>query len=207
MKICKMMSAFVLPVMASTCFGVAHANTITGNLWHVPESISQSAIPANVPGTTPDITFDVNAPLDFSAVNATVGTWLSSGGAFNISENTAGTLSSLMDNGNLGTLVEFTGVVSVTSGQQFTVTHDDGVTLILGGLDLGFDPGPTVPFTSIATYTGPSGGVPLQLVYGECCGGEAVLQVTPGVPIPPPVWLVGSGLLGLIGIARRKTGA
>jgi len=43
------------------CVGNAHANTITGNLWHVPEVTSQNAIPANVPGTTPDVTFDVNS--------------------------------------------------------------------------------------------------------------------------------------------------
>ena len=32
-------------------------------------------------------------------------------------------------------------------------------------------------------------------------------DVTPAVPIPPSVWLFGSGFLGLIGIARRKKAA
>lgn len=118
-----------------------------------------------------------NSPLDFSGYGATVSTWLANGGAFNISQNTAGTLSSFMDNGGVGTLVNFSGVVSVTSGEQFTVAHDDGLTLIINGLDLGFDTGPTAPVTSTATYTGPSGNFPFQLVYGECCGGDAVLQV------------------------------
>ena len=48
-------------------------------------------------------------------------------------------------------LVQFTGFVSVTAGQQFQVAHDDGLTLIIGGIDLGFNPGPTSPVVSTAT--------------------------------------------------------
>jgi hypothetical protein len=157
--------------------GVAQANTISGSLWHVPEAISLNAIPANVPGMTPDVTFDVNSPFSFSGSGAKVGTWLGSSSAFNITENTPGTLTSLMDNGIQGTLVQFMGQVTVSSGQTFTVTHDDGLTLIIGGINLGFSPGPTAPVTSTKTYSGPSGTFPFQLVYGECCGGPAVLQV------------------------------
>ena len=131
--------------------GTAHANTISGSLWHVSEATSQNAVPANVPGTTPDVTFDVNSPFNFSGTSATVGFWLASSAAFNVVENTAGTLASLMDNGTQGTLVEFLGQVTVTNGQTFTVTHDDGLTLIIGGIDLGFNPGPTAPTTTTRT--------------------------------------------------------
>jgi hypothetical protein len=168
-----------------------------------------NAIPANVPATTPDVVFDVTSPLDFSGDSTTVGLWLASGGAFNIVENTAGTLASLMDNGTQGTLLEFTGFVTVTTGQTFTVTHDDGLTLIIGGLDLGFNPGPTSPVVTVATYTGPSGTFPFQLVYGECCGGPAVLQVdlpfisTPGIPEPGTLLLLGAALSAAV-VRRRK---
>ena len=189
--------------------GTAQANTISGNLWHVSEATSQNAIPANVPGTSPDVTFQVNSPFNFFGTSVTVWTWLGNGSAFNIIENTAGTLASLMDNGSQGTLLEFLGFVTVANGQTFTVTHDDGLTLIIGGIDLGFNPGPTAPITSIATYTGPSGNFPFQLVYGECCGGPAVLQVElpfsdiPGVPEPSTWLLFGSGLAGLA-VWKRK---
>ncbi|HRX36394.1 MAG TPA: hypothetical protein P5337_08345 [Aestuariivirga sp.] len=191
---------------------LAHANTITGQLWHVPEATTLNAVPGNVPGTTPDVVFDVLSPMNFNATNATVGDWLASGSAFNIVENTAGTLASLMDNSTIGTILNFTGFVSVVTGQQFTVTHDDGLSLIIGGIDLNFNPGPTAPTQSVATYTGPSGNFAFQLVYAECCGGPAVLQIdlpfsnAPPVPVPMamPLLLSGFGMLGFFGWRRRK---
>jgi len=195
-------------IFSLLCIGSAQANFITGDLWRVSEATAQNATIANIPATSPDVVFEVNSPINFSATGATIGTWLASGSAFNIVENTAGTLAALMDNLTLGTLVYFNGFVTVTNGETFTVTHDDGLTLTIGGIDLGFNSGPTAPVTSTATYTGPSGNFPFQLVYTECCGGPAVLQVDlpfrdNTIPEPASAALFSLGLLG-VGLTRRR---
>lgn len=76
-----------------------------------------------------------------------------------------------------GSILEFTGFVTVTHNETFTVTHDDGLTLIIGGMDLGFSPGPTSPVMTTATYTGPTGTFAFTLVYGECCSGYQALAL------------------------------
>ncbi len=187
--------------------GAQAANTAHGKLWHVPEALTFNAVPANVPLTPADVEFDVLSPFNFSGSSTTVGNWLASSAAFNIAEATAGTLASLMDDGTVGTMLEFQGQVTVTNGMQFTVTHDDGLTLIIGGVDLGFNAGPTAPTQSTATYNGPSGTFAFQLVYAECCGGPAVLQVdlpfVAGVPEPETYALMFGGL-GLVGFMARR---
>lgn len=103
-------------------------------------------------------------------------------------------------------MLSFTGTVSVTHNQTFTVTHDDGLTLIIGGLDLGFNPGPTAPTTTII-YTGATGNFPFQLVYGECCGGSAVLQISlplNAVPEPETYAMMVAGLAALGWVSRRR---
>ncbi len=178
-----------LVVLGSPRSASATTATISGRLWLVSSTVAGNAVPANIPATTPDVTFDVNSPIDFAEYSSsTVGQWLSSGGAFNVVENTPGALSSSV---NTGTLVAFGGVVSVTNGETFTVTHDDGLTLIIGSTNLGFSAGPTAPITSTATYTGPTGIFGFQLVYGELSGAPAVLQVdlplaTPTIALNPP---------------------
>lgn len=187
-------------VMVGLLTGIASAAPITGQLWKVPDAIAQDAIPANIPATAPDVTFDVNSPLNFT-VPGTVNQFLLSGGAFNIS-GSASVLASPIS----PSLIEFMGLVTVTNGQTFTVTHDDGLTLIIGALTVINAPGPTGPVLTTVTYTGPSGTLPFTLVYGECCGGSAVLQISlplqpgpTGVPEPGALTLVTSGglLLGL----------
>jgi hypothetical protein len=115
--------------------GTAKATVITGSVYEVPEATSQNAVPANIPAGPADVTFDVNSPLNFNATGATIGAWLASGGAFNIVD-IGGVLGDLMDDGTHGVFVVFTGLVTVLTGQTFTVTHDDGLTLIIGGIDL-----------------------------------------------------------------------
>jgi VPDSG-CTERM motif len=207
-------SVLAAMVAASLTTIGAQANTVTGNLYKVPESVvnsSTGANPSNVPGGTPDVTFDVTAPgINFNS-GASVQSFLNSGGAFNIVENTAGTLASAMDNFITGTIIDFKGLVTVTTGQTFTVTQDDGLYLSIGGNVLaGIFAGPTAPITKTLTYSGPSGTFPFEMVYTECCAGSAVLQISlpfssgPSVPEGGSTLALLGGALALLGTVSRR---
>jgi hypothetical protein len=134
-------------------------------------------------------------PID---ITYTVAGFLASGGATAITN--PGMLTGQLSNtgNNTGTLFEFTGTVSVTNGEMFTVSHDDGLTLIIDGVTVINQPGPTSPTITTATYSGPTGNESYTLVYGECCSSPAVLNVNlpfqEGVPGP----VAGAGLPGLV---------
>lgn len=187
--------------LSTLLVGSAYGASITGQLWAVSDSVAQNATLANVPTTAPSVTFQVNSPLNFT-VAGTVDQWLLSGGATNITGSSADLSRPISPS-----LLEFKGIVTVTTGETFTVTHDDGLTLQIGGANVIVAPGPTGPVQTTQTYTGPSGTLPFTLVYGECCGGQAVLQIDlpfqSAVPEPASYAVVAGGL-GLIALLRRR---
>lgn len=182
----------------------AEANVITGSLWENQTAAAGDATLANIPGTPANVTFTVNSPLNFNSNGSsdyTIGSWLATGGA---TINTgAGESGNTMNN----TIIEFTGTVSVTHGETFTVEHDDGLTLKIGSDTVIDAPGPTSATLTTETYTGASGNETFTLVYGECCGPPAVLNVSlplTAAPEPGSLPLLGTGLLLLgLGAAWR----
>jgi len=63
-------------------------------------------------------------------------------------------------------------------------------------------------FEGIVGFAAAGSGVPLGTEFMVDLGGQLFEgTVSSVVPIPPSVWLFGSGFLGLVGIARRKKAA
>ncbi len=192
---------------AGLLLGATASADILGSIWEFPSDTGPgNAIPANVPGTTPTVTFDLpGTSIDFqSGTKYTIGEFLTSGGA-TITSGASHAGDTLDD-----TLFNITGTVSVTTGETFTAGHDDGLTLIIGTDTVISAPGPTGFSPTTGTYTGPSGNFAFQLVYGECCGAPGDLEVaglalvSSPVPEPTSVILMVTVLLGLVFVTRKR---
>ncbi len=203
--------------------GLAHAATVSGELWEVTNTEASNATPAEIaslPAGLAGATFTVPSgnlsfnPTDSSSIY-TLGPWLATGGVASATyiNGAASTDNMAGPSGNAGTLFQFTGSVTVTNGETFTAAHDDGLTLIIDGLTVISAPGPTSAVLTTDTYTGPSGTYAFDLVYGECCGPPAELVVnlpfTAATPLPAalPLFASGLGVVGFLGLRRKRKAA
>jgi len=85
---------------------------------------------------------------------------------------------------------------TVTNGPYFTLAYNDGVT---GWRQADGVSCSTSTDTCHLTWSGTNSG-------GTILGVDLKQTVPPSaVPVPAAVWLFGSGLIGLVGVARRKT--
>jgi len=130
---------YLAAVAVASLAGVCAQAQVVGQLWKVSEGVAEDATIANyntVSASTPDVTFNVaNGSLNFSAGgnNYTPDHFITSGGGTVISDDGFGSQAMGVFNGNsqdYGTLISFSGQVTLTAGEQFTVGHDDGLTLV-----------------------------------------------------------------------------
>jgi hypothetical protein len=141
------------------------------------------------------------------------------GGNFDVWFDTTADYSFLGDSGFTNGDSLISGTISGGSGSflpAFGVGFSD-VDLIIGAFSYDqnvYEPDTIVGGDSIFTLklnntgTGPTAGV--TGVLGNAVGTGDILMEADGnlkleaVPVPPAVWLFGSGLLGLVGVARRR---
>jgi hypothetical protein len=195
-----LLTAMTLAICTMVGSAASHADFV-GSVWvNVPDAAGNATIAQAGTLGAPDATFRT-AGIAFAtgdSTSTTVGDFLASGGAICTG---AGCASILNDAYFLITpAVDF---LATAPGGVAAITHDDGVQLA-GSIDgLIIDsPDPTAPTTDTGPFTGPQF---IQLSYGECCGGPAVLIANLGQVMPEPASLavLGAALVGF-GVMRRR---
>jgi hypothetical protein len=205
------MRRLLLGLVASTALFTAGAASAALNVsvWVDQQFTAEHATFANVAALGAADATTTLPFLDFDTNNSSVTT---------IDQFLGSSIGGLIGNHALNNSVFlFTGSLFLNAGNNaFVVPHDDGLQLNIDGIGLVVDePGPTGEVdTPFNVDGGPSGGNHnFQVVYGECCGGPAVIRfivndahVTGGAP-EPATWglmLLGFGSAGAM-LRRRRT--
>lgn len=159
------------------------------------------------------------ALVNFTLTGETI--YADAGNLFGLSNGSLITVAGTFDDsvliGGLGTVYfdpDNSGNTFTITAGNFSYTNADDDSYAFGGyptLDFSGGPLPTLDFwhtgsTDFISQIGQFDGYDGITSPGTVSGVWTQFEMTP-VPVPAAVWLFGSGLLGLVGIARRKSAA
>ena len=201
----------------------ALTSVVTGTVYLQTNSGNNSVV---VPATgTLEGTFQSNS-INFSVTNQTdtLGQYLTSGGAFNITIPNTGNGGLLTQMSSFGGTtsspalnptptgpgfsyeIVYTGNATLAPGETVKVNHDDGIVLVVNGSTVINSPSPTVVTTD--SYTNGGGAltnVAFTLYYEATHGNPSITQVSfAAVPEPTSILLLGTAFLGLGTLVRKK---
>jgi len=127
----------------------------------------------------------------------------------NENDNGTGTLYSLnagLNSANINMSDSFLSRGYFRNNQEVAVDRDSLSTSALGNAGSWGITGNTVDFTIDLAGTNLLDGSELALRWEFTCANDVIegAVAVPSVPVPAAVWLFGSGLIGLVGFARRR---
>ena len=193
------MSLLTPSARANTIGGVVYCNLTDGDAAYTPAPGAAHSGTQCAAFTATDISFSGN--------NAnTVGGFLSSGNVL----GPVTYLNGFTDASSLDlSLFLFTGTAFFTQGQTYSATHDDGTVMMVGDNTVIDYPWRTGVLTNSFTFSDASGNYTFQYDYTEEFGGHTYTTDATVSPVPEPASLAlcGTGVLFLVGLARRRFAA
>lgn len=220
---------FAIPCLAAflAVTGAAHASSISGTAYcniaspsgptqqgsqYAIEGVTQATLAAAISSGTQCATFtsnSINFDAGYTNNYTTLADFLTSDPG-----NTTFTSAPAPNQSALGTLLVLTGSTYFVNGQSYDLTHDDGVNLYIGtgtpDTLLIAQGGQTVADQTPFIFNGVTGEYNFQLLYVSNYQAPSELKSTTiGIaqtPEPSSFILLGSGLIGVAGLVRRRMG-